>query len=213
LRKERGEQAGKGTVEGYYGIGELYRRTEDLLGTFLVLWDKSCAQSADITRLNLSLASGSGLTAPCGYPPRPKLLRVGAAMPPIALFDGRGCCALFFLAQGAHRKKLVAAGGASQCREPESAAEKCDHAWNVLGGDALQFQVAANSAMRVQECAKRHQPRVESRRAGFAAPRQYTCNGKEVIRYRPASGSSGIRTVTNRAACRAGSDRYSPHKA
>jgi hypothetical protein len=101
----------------------------------------------------------------------------------------------------------------AQRREPQDATEKSGDAGNVFGRDAVQFQVAANSAMRVQKCAKRHQPRVESRRARFAAPRQNSRNAEEIVHQRPALGAPGIRTMTKRTACRAGFDLCSPRKA
>lgn len=130
-----------------------------------------------------------------------------------ALLAWRGGCGPFFLAQRPYGKKLMTAGFAAQRGEPEKAPEVRGDAGNVFCGDALQFQVAANSAMRVQKRAKRHQARVKSRHAGFAAPRQDASETEEIVHRRPAPGTPGIRTMTNRAACRAGSDRFSPRKA
>jgi len=59
-----------------------------------------------------------------------------------------------FPAQRSHRKKLVPAGCAAQRREPEDPPGNRSYTRYVLGRNALQFQVAANSAMSVEEGAK-----------------------------------------------------------
>jgi len=104
------------------------------------------------------------------------------------------------MAERFHGKKFVAARFAAQRGKPEDSTEKCGHAGNVVGGDALQFQVAANSAVRIQKCTERHQARVKSRRTSFAAPWQYSRNAEEVVHQRPAAGTPGIRTMTERTA-------------
>jgi hypothetical protein len=53
---------------------------------------------------------------------------------------------------------------------------------------------------------------MKSKLAGFAAPRQDARETEEIIEHRPAFGTPAVRTVTNRAACRAGADRLSPRQ-
>lgn len=51
---------------------------------------------------------------------------------------------------------------------------------------------------------------MKSRRAGSAAPRKDSREAEEIVQRGPALGTPRARTVTNRAACRAGSDLFSP---
>lgn len=67
--------------------------------------------------------------------------------------------------------------------------------------------------MRVQESAERHQARVKSRRASFAAPGKDSREAEEIVQHRPSLGTPGIRAVTDWAACQAGFDRLSPFRA
>src|SRR5436853_5059523 len=102
------------------------------------------------------------------------------------------------------------AGCAAQRREPEDAPKDGRHAWHMLGRNVLQFEVAANPAMSIEERAKRHQAGVKSQLAGFAAPRQDSRETEEIVHYRPPLGTTAVRTMTKRTAYRAGADRLSP---
>ncbi len=115
--------------------------------------------------------------------------------------------------QRSYGKKLVPAGFAAQRGDSQKASDDGCRAGDALCRDALQFQVAADSAVRIQESAKRHQARVKSRLAGFAAPRQDATETEEIVQHRAASGTPAIRTVANRTARRAGSDWLSPRTA
>jgi hypothetical protein len=59
-----------------------------------------------------------------------------------------------FPSQRSHGKKLVPAGCAAQRREPEDPPGNRSYTRHVLSRNALQFQVAANPAMSVEEGAK-----------------------------------------------------------
>jgi hypothetical protein len=59
-----------------------------------------------------------------------------------------------FPAQRSHGKKLVPAGCAAQRGEPEDTPGNRSYTWHTLGRNALQFQVAANPAMSVEEGTK-----------------------------------------------------------
>src|SRR6266404_1709979 len=120
---------------------------------------------------------------------------------------------MLFAVQGAHRKKFVTAGCAAQRLESQKASGEGSHSGDALRGDALQFQIAADSTMRVHERAKRQQTRIKSRRASFAAPGKDSRESKEIVRHRAAFGAPGIRAVTNRTACQADSDLFSPGRA
>ncbi len=118
-----------------------------------------------------------------------------------------------FPSQWSHGKKLVPAGRAAQRRDPEDPPENCCRAGHMLRRDALQFEVAANPAMGIEKRTKRHQAGVKPFRTGFAAPRQDARDTEEIVLHRPASRTTASRTVTNRAAYRAGADLFSPRKA
>jgi len=82
----------------------------------------------------------------------------------------------------------------------------------MLGRNALQFEVAANPAMSIEQGAKRHQAGVKSQLAGFAAPRQDSRKTEEIVQHRPPLGTPAVRTVTNGTAYRAGADWRSPRQ-
>ena len=117
-----------------------------------------------------------------------------------------------FPSQWSHGKKLVPARLAAQRRKPEDPSENRSCARHALGSDALQFEVAANPAMREQECTKWHQAGVKSHLAGRAAPRQDPRETKEVVQRRPAFGTPVLRTLANGTAYQAGADRFSPQQ-
>jgi len=52
---------------------------------------------------------------------------------------------------------------------------------HALGGDSLQFEVAANGAMGVEQMTKWHGARVKACLAGFAPPRQDTRETQEMV--------------------------------
>lgn len=68
-------------------------------------------------------------------------------------------------------------------------------AGNVLGRDALQFQVAADSAMGIQQVPKRRAAPVKSYFARFTAPWQDAAYAKQIVQDCPAMGSAEIRTA------------------
>lgn len=53
---------------------------------------------------------------------------------------------------------------------------------HVLGGDAFQFRIAANGAMRVERIAQGHQARVKTRFAAFATPGIDTKYAEDIVR-------------------------------
>jgi hypothetical protein len=128
------------------------------------------------------------------------------------LLSWRGRRARRFPLQRAHGKKPMAAGFAAQRGESEDSPENRGHARHARGGNALQFQVAANPAMRVQQRAKRQQAGAKSRRARPAAPRQDPRDAEEMVLHRAPFGTPAVRAVTNRAAYRAGADRLPPRE-
>src|SRR5260370_35385688 len=66
--------------------------------------------------------------------------------------------------------------------------------------------------MGVKQNAKRQKPRVKSRPASFAAPRQDAPNAEEIVSHRPALGTPAARTMARRAVNRGGPDRLSPRQ-
>jgi len=111
------------------------------------------------------------------------------------LLAGRGSRRSVFASQRSYRKKLMSAGHAAQRREPEDSPKDRSHARHMRGRNVLQFEVAANPAMSIEERAKRHQAGVKSQPAGFAAPRHDSRETKEIVRHRPPLGTPAVRTV------------------
>lgn len=68
-------------------------------------------------------------------------------------------------------------------------------AGNVLRRDALQFQVAADSAMGIQQISKRRAAPVKSYFARFTTPWQDAAYAKQIVQDCPAMGSAEIRTA------------------
>ena len=67
-----------------------------------------------------------------------------------------------FPSQRPHGKKLMPTGRAAHRRKPEDPPEDRRHALYTLGRNALQFQVAANPAMSVEEGAQWQEASVKS---------------------------------------------------
>jgi len=84
---------------------------------------------------------------------------------------------------------------------------------HAVGGDSLQFEVAANRAVGVEQMTKWHGARVKTRFAGFATPRQDARETQEMVVHRPALGTPAVRSMTNRAAYRLDPDLFSPARA
>ena len=77
-----------------------------------------------------------------------------------------------FSAERSHGEKLVATGHTTVSRYTEQPPDDGGVAWHMLGGDMLQFQIAADLTVGIQQVAKRHATSVKSRFARFATPWQ-----------------------------------------
>jgi hypothetical protein len=86
----------------------------------------------------------------------------------------------------------MAAWLAAQRLNPEHASEDRSHARNVLAGNALQFLVTANAAVRVEKIVQRLDTRTEALFTYAAAPRQNSRKTIEVVPYRPALRAPNI---------------------
>jgi hypothetical protein len=67
----------------------------------------------------------------------------------------RRCSYRFFAPQGTHRKKLMPARFTAQRWNTQQPSEESHHAWHMLRRNALQFEIAADPAMRVNNVAER----------------------------------------------------------
>jgi len=129
------------------------------------------------------------------------------------LFRGGGSGRMHFVVQRADGEKLMPARRASKRRQLQEPPQNSGDAFHALRRNTLQFEVAAHSAMRIEERAEWDRPRVESRLAGFAAPRQNSRKTKEIILHPSAFGAPAIRGMAQRTTDQAGVDLVSPHKA
>jgi hypothetical protein len=94
-----------------------------------------------------------------------------------------------------YRKEFVAAGDTTVgWKSHLSAKERC-LTRDMFCRDALQVEVAADSAVRVQQIPKRNAAPVKSRFARFTSPRQNPANAKQIVKDCPAPGPPEIRTA------------------
>jgi len=105
-----------------------------------------------------------------------------------------------FSKQGTHGKKFIPAGFAAQRGEPQNSPDDCGRTRHILGRDVLQFVVAANPAMSVEEASERHRASMKAYFAGDAAPRKNAHETEKMVLERPALGPAAFRGLTNRAA-------------
>lgn len=85
---------------------------------------------------------------------------------------------------------------ASQSRNSQHPPKHRHHPLHVLRGDSLQFQIAANLAMRMKVMAHRHGWCVKPRFAPSAPPRQDARKSKKMIQRRPAFRPPRLRPTT-----------------
>jgi len=116
------------------------------------------------------------------------------------------------VSQRSHGKKFVPAGVATQRWQSQDPSKCRSRARHMFSGDALQFQVAAIRAMGVKQNAKRQKPRVKSRLASLAAPRQNACGAEQKVPHRSALGTPNARSMARRTANGCGPDRLSPRQ-
>jgi len=67
----------------------------------------------------------------------------------------------------------------------------------MLRRDALQFQIAADSAVGIQQIPKRSAASAKSRLARLAPPRHDAADAKQVVNDCPAPGAPKFRTTTH----------------
>src|SRR5579859_1769126 len=97
--------------------------------------------------------------------------------------------------EGPYGKEFVAAGDTTVGRKSHlSAKERC-LTRDMFCRDALQFEVAAGSAVRVQQIPKRNASAAKSRFARFAAPRQNAADAQQIINDCPPAGAPEFRTA------------------
>ena len=94
----------------------------------------------------------------------------------------------------------MAAGFAAQCGETEYTAEDCRYTRHMFGRNVLQFVVATNLAMGIEEASKRHRASMKADSAGDAAPWQDAGETEKMVLQRPALGPAAVRDLANRTA-------------
>jgi hypothetical protein len=98
-----------------------------------------------------------------------------------------------------HGKILVAARFAAVGRNAKEPPQKRKRSRNVIGGDALQVQIAANGTVGAERLAERHEPRVESCLALPATPRKDTEETEHVVNSGLAARASRVLALTKGA--------------
>ena len=106
------------------------------------------------------------------------------------------CSYRFFAAQRAHRKKFMPARFTAHRRKTQQSSEESHHPRHVLRRNALQFEIAADPAMRVNNVTQRGRPRAKSSFAIFAAPGQNARRTQQIVPHRPAPGAPYSRSMT-----------------
>jgi hypothetical protein len=91
------------------------------------------------------------------------------------------------------------AGLATQRRKIQDASDEGHHSGHTIGGNALQVEIAADSAVRIKQVAKRNGPRVKTYLAFLAPPWQNACKAEQKVRNRPAPGSPEVGSTTGGA--------------
>ena len=100
-----------------------------------------------------------------------------------------------YLPERPYGKELVAAGDAAVGRKAQNAAEKRRLTRDMPGRDTLQLQIAATSAMRIQQIPKRSAAPAESRFTRLATPRQNAAEAKQIVHDCSAMGSPEFRAA------------------
>jgi hypothetical protein len=83
--------------------------------------------------------------------------------------------------QGPHRKKLMTARRATQRGDTQGAPEDGDAALDALRGNALEIEIAANAAMRVNQATQRRGPGAKASLAKLASPRQEAGKTEQIV--------------------------------
>ncbi len=121
---------------------------------------------------------------------------------PIHLIRRGDAHRFFFRLRFAHRQNrevLIPAGFATERGHAEQAPQESQGTVHIMRGNALQLQVAANRAVRVEGIAQRHQPRMKSCVAGAASPRINAQSAQRIVCYRMAPRSSCTNLLTHGA--------------
>lgn len=98
--------------------------------------------------------------------------------------NGLGCFLLgAWRPERPYREEFVPAGHATIRRYSEEPPDDGCLARDMLSGDALQFQVAANSTVGIQQIPKGSAAFAKSRLARIATPRQNAADAEEIVNY------------------------------
>lgn len=96
------------------------------------------------------------------------------------------------------REKTIAAGGAAIGGKAKQTKHPSQWAHAVLAGDALQVQVAAQSAMHVPNVSDGSSPGKKAGIAGLAAPGTQSAESHHVVLHTASAGSAGAVAMTDR---------------
>ena len=80
-----------------------------------------------------------------------------------------------------HGKKIVPARLAAQRRHSQDSPDRSGHSLHSLRSHPLQFEIAAQAAVRIHPVPHRHCARSEPRLATSAAPRQQSAKTKQIV--------------------------------
>ena len=95
----------------------------------------------------------------------------------------------FFAAQRSNGEKFMPAGLAAQRGNSKQSANERRRARNSLRGDPLQFEIAANPAVCIEQRPEWQRPGVKPRFARFAPPGKNADKTEEMVHYRAALGA------------------------
>lgn len=103
---------------------------------------------------------------------------------------------LVFPPERPYGEEFVPAGHAAIRRYSEEPRDHCYTAGDMLGGNPLQFKIAADPAVGIHQIPKRSLPPAKPRFARFAAPRQDAAEAQQIVNDCPSPGATEFHTST-----------------
>ena len=103
---------------------------------------------------------------------------------------------LNLFAEGQKGKKLVAAGNAAECGDAERTPERSAKTFGEFRGDALDFNVAADGAVRGEQVGERSCAGAKALGATRTTPRNITKDAGDIIKESPSARAAALRGTT-----------------
>jgi len=99
-------------------------------------------------------------------------------------------------AQWKESKKLVAAGNAAECRDAERTPEGSAETFGELGGDAFDFNVATDGAVRGEQVGERCGARTKALGTSRTTPWNITKDAGDIVKDSPPARATALRGTT-----------------